>query len=118
MSFWNYVWAMVVICGVIFAAYYVTRAVAKTGGTLRKNANLKMVGSLPLARDKSVALVEIGEYIFVLGVSAQRVERLDKLPKSELSLAAENPVPMTQFAESFKEELNERWKKLRKKPDE
>jgi len=117
MSVWNYIWAMIVICGVIFAAYYVTRAVAKTGGTLRNNANLKMIGSLPLARDKSVALVEVGDYVFVLGVSAHRVERLDKLPKNELNLTAEDPVPMMEFTDSFKKELDKQWKKLRNKLD-
>lgn len=115
MGFWNYAWAVIVICCVIFVAYYVTRVVAKTGGTLRKNSNIRMAGSLPLGRDKSVALVEIGEYVYVLGVSAQRVEQLDRLPKSELSLVSDERVPGAEFSESFRKILNEQLHKLHRK---
>lgn len=105
MGFLNYAWAVIVVCAVVFAAYYVTRAMAKAGGSLRKGANIKIAGSMPLGRDKSVALVEIGEYVYVLGVSAQRVERLDRLPKGELNLGSEERLPGSDLAESFRKVL-------------
>lgn len=114
MGFWNYAWAVIVICAVLFAAYYVTRAVARAGGGgggLRRGKAVRLLGSLPLARDKSVALVEIGEYVYVLGVGAQRVERLDRLPKNGLSPAAEEQSG-TEFAESFRKILGGQMNKL------
>jgi len=110
MGFWDYVQTIAAIAAVIFAAFYVTKLIAKTGGgTFRRSANIKLIASLPLARDKSVALVEIGAYAYVLGVSAQHVEKLDKLALSELDLK-EEAMPM-EFTASFKKELSARLKK-------
>lgn len=115
-SFWDYLQAIVIIAAVIFAAYYVTKLVAKTGnGTFRKNNVIKLIGSQPLGKDKSVAIVEIGEYNYILGVSAQRVEMLDKLNKSELNLKKDEPVQTPpSFGVSFREELNKRFNRPNK----
>ncbi len=116
LEFWDYVEAIVIIGAVILAAYYVTKLVAKTGGGgFRKNTAIKLVGSQSLGKDKSVAIVEIGEFTYILGVSAQRVEMLDIRPKSELNLnkddGAETPPG---FGVSFREELNRRLNKPNK----
>lgn len=114
MSFWDYFQAIAVICIVIYGAYYVTKLFAKTSGnTMRKNTNIKLIGSLPLAKDKSVKIVSIGDHAYVLGVSAHHVERLDKLPLSEFDLMNEETATM-KFGESFKEVLSARFKPLRK----
>ena len=110
MNAWDYIQAIVIIAAVIFAAYYVTKLVAKTsGGAFRKSSGIKLVGSQSLGKDKSVAIVEVGEFTYILGVSAQRVEMLDKLTKAESGLKKEEPfISPPSFGESFKEELNKR----------
>ncbi|NLT14805.1 MAG: flagellar biosynthetic protein FliO [Clostridiales bacterium] len=110
LNFWDYVQAIVIIGAVILAAYYVTRLVAKTGGGgFRRSTGIKLIASQPLGRDKSVTIVEIGEFDYILGVSAQRVDLLDKLPKSEFSLKKEEPGQAAPgFGASFREELNKR----------
>jgi flagellar biosynthetic protein FliO len=114
MGFWDYAKAVAVICAVVGAAYYLTRFLAKAGSPLRKATGVKLVGSLPLAKDRSVALVEIGAQVYVLGVSAQHVERLDKFPRSELFPAGEETQPPPpDFTASFRNELDRRLKKLR-----
>ena len=116
-TFWEYFQAIVIIAAVLFAAYYVTRLVAKTGGGgLRRSSGIKLHGAQSLGRDRSVAVVEIGESIYILGVSAQRVELLDKLPKAEDTLKKEEPPsPSMTFGESFKEELNKRFRRTDRK---
>lgn len=113
MEPWEYIQAIVIIGAVILAAYYVTKLVAKTGGGgFRKNTGIKLLGSLTLGKDKSVAIVEIGENAYVLGVSAQHVELLDKLDKAAIDLKKDDPVPVQMsFSTSFKEELNKRFNK-------
>lgn len=115
-TFWEYFQAIVIIAAVILAAYYVTKLVAKSGsGGFRKSTGIKLVGSQPLGKDKSVAIVEIGENAYILGVSAQRVELLDKLSRDELGLKKEEPVqPPPSFGVSFREELNKRFNKPNK----
>jgi flagellar biosynthetic protein FliO len=117
LNAWDYIQAIVIIAAVLFAAYYVTRLVAKTGGGgFRKSTGIRLVGSQSLGRDKSVSVVEIGEFTYILGVSAQRVEMIDKLPKSEFSVKKEEPAAaqLTTFGESFRDELNKRFGRSRK----
>jgi flagellar biosynthetic protein FliO len=116
LSFWDYVQAIIIIGAIILAAYYVTKIVAKTsGGGFRKTTGIKLIASQPLGRDKSVAVVEVGEFSYILGVSAQRVELLDKLPKSELSLKKEEPAKTPpSIGVSFREELNKRFNRPNK----
>lgn len=115
MNFWDYFQAIVIIAAVLFAAYYVTKLVAKTGGGFRKSSGIKLIGSQTLGKDKSVSIVEIGEYIYILGVGTQRVEMLDKFLSSEFCLKKEEPAAvMPTFGESFREELNKRFNRSRK----
>lgn len=112
-TFWDYVQAIVIIAAVIFAAYYVTKLVAKTGvGAYKKAAGIKQLSALGLGRDKSVTIVEIGAFVYILGVSAQHVELIDKLTKEEFALQTkkeEQSAPMPGFSASFREELNKRF---------
>jgi flagellar biosynthetic protein FliO len=132
MNFWDYFQAIVIICAVILGAYYVTKLVAKTGGgAFRRGSSIRQVASLSLGRDKSVTIVEIGDMAYILGVSQQRVDLLDKLSMAELNKTGIktdsgtagliSPVPggteqgdtaqgrtLPSFGESFKEELKKR----------
>ena len=61
MGFWEYFKAIVAIVAIIIAALYLTRFIAKSsGGRICSNTGIRLVGTLPLARDKSVTVVEIG----------------------------------------------------------
>lgn len=114
MGVWDYIQIIAVIGVVIYAAYFITKLVAGTSSTIRNSANVKQIGMLQLGRDKSVVLVEIGEYVYILGVGAQHIALLDKLARSELNLVREDGPPAAGFAETFQKELNERLKKLRR----
>lgn len=109
MNFWDYIQAIVIIGAVILASYYVTRLVAKTGGgAYRRGTGIRQVASLPLGKDKSVVIVEIGETAYILGMTQQHVELLDKRPKDELDLKKEEQELPPSFMSSFKDELNKR----------
>jgi flagellar biogenesis protein FliO len=54
-----------------------------------------------------VALVEIGGFAYVLGVSAQRVEKLDRLELDQIELRPEGP-SRAEFSSDFKRQINER----------
>lgn len=116
MGILDVIQAIIILGAVIAAAYYVTKLVAKTrGGVYQRCSDLRLIGSLPLAKDKAVALVAIGEHVYVLGVGSQRVEQLDKLELSELNLSEPVREPLQQdFTAIFQKELNARLKKLRK----
>jgi Flagellar biogenesis protein len=105
MNFFDYFKAIAEILIIILAAFYVTRLVAKTGaGRVRRGSAIKLVDMLPLSKDKSVAVVEIGEYDYILGVGGQHVERLDKIPSAELNIKEEETTPGN-FSINFREVL-------------
>lgn len=111
MTFWDYFQAIAIICLVIFATFYVSRIVAKNArGAAWKGSGLKLVGTIPLGKDKAVAVVEIGNYAYILGVGGQRVERLDKIELSELGFTREPSAP-AEFPADFKTALMHRLKK-------
>ena len=111
MGPWDYIKAVAVMVAVIFAAYYVTRLAAKTGGAVHNNKQIRQLASLQLARDKSVSIVGIGAHAYVLGVGPQRVELLDKLDLNQLDLTAEQQTEKSRFAESFQNQLCRRLRK-------
>ena len=110
MGFWDYFKAIAVILAILFAAYFLTRLLAQYSTGFRKSSAIKLIGSLPLSKDKSVALIEVGDYAYILGVGGQRVERLDKIPAAELNIRNEEAAPKD-FSENFKTELMSRLKK-------
>ena len=116
MTFWDYFQSIAIICIVIFAAYYFSRIIAKSGrNTAWKCSNLKLIGTLALGKDKEVAIVEIGKYAYILGVGGQRVERLDKVELAELGFSEDTAEPVTEkFSANFKNELYCRLKKIHK----
>lgn len=114
MSIWDYIQAIIILGAVIAAAYYVTKLVARTRGIYQQCPDMKLIGSLPLAKDKSVALVAVGEFVYVLGVGPQRVEQLDKLPRGDLHLTETEPMERPDFVSAFQKELRTRLNKWRK----
>jgi flagellar biosynthetic protein FliO len=113
VGFWDYLQAIIVIAAVIAAAFYLTRLVARTGGAFTKGTGIRLIGSQPLGKDKSVTVVEIAGTAYILGCGGQRVELLDKIPASELKLDATSPEPSGgSFTASFREELAKRLRKF------
>jgi flagellar biogenesis protein FliO len=43
---------------------------------------MKLISQIRLGKDSSIAMVEIDDYIYVLGVGSQRVELIEKLSVS------------------------------------
>lgn len=119
MGAWDYIKAVLVIALVVAASWYVTRLAARTGaGGLRGGKNMKLLETLPLGRDKSVALVQVGSRVYLLGVGPRQVERLGRIPPDELELPEKREPAMPDFTASFKEELNKRLSSLRGRQDD
>ncbi len=111
MGFWDYTRAILAIVVVIFAAYYVTRKFGQMGGgTPMRRAPIKIVGTTPLGRDRSLVLVTVGSKTYLLGVTAQHIERIDEYPAEELPI---EPVPETPTS-GFQAELLTRLQEWRK----
>lgn len=105
---WDYLKAVVLIVLIIGAAYYVTKLVAKKGsGLTAKGTEIKLLGSRSFGRDKHLVITEIGEKVYVLGMTAQNITLIDTIAAEEFSTQqAEPEMPQTSgFAKEFLERL-------------
>ena len=105
---WDYLKAVVLIVLIIGAAYYVTKLIAKKGsGLTAKGTDIKLLGSRSFGRDKHIVITEIGEKVYVLGMTAQNITLLDTLPADEFTVEqGEQVQPQTSgFAKEFFERL-------------
>ncbi len=70
---------------VLLAAYYTSRFLARSMRGGRKGANLQLLDQLYLGKDKFVALLQLGDKGYLVGISGQTVTALDKLDPAELA---------------------------------
>lgn len=68
---------------VIVAAYYTTRVVSMKAQRINKGKCLHIIDRIILGRDKQILLLEAGDMVFLLGISAQNMTSLGSLPKAQ-----------------------------------
>ncbi len=115
----EYVKATVLIIVIIVGAYYVTKFVATRGfvGVGRSNPDIKLRSSLPLGKDKQLVIAEIGEQAYILGVTSQHVELVDKLDRAVLDeQLRRDPEEDKQVGINFRQEFLERLRGTYKGP--
>ncbi len=100
---------------VVFGAFYVTKFIARNGSPNRKNDKIRLIAMQRLGKESSVAMVEIEQSVYILGVGSQHVELIDKLPITETThLSIEEPAAnRLDFAAILKRELGDRFRKLK-----
>jgi Flagellar biogenesis protein len=120
MGFWDLIKSIIIMTAVIFAAFYATKFIAKTGSPGGRypggrNERIQLLSIKRLGKDSSVVMLEIEQAVYILGVGNQRVELIDKLPLSginQLNVTEENQ-NRPDFAAILKKELGDRFKRLK-----
>jgi len=106
---WEYLKTVFLIVVIIAAAYYVTKFVAtKAAGSRGRASDFRIRSSASLGRDRQIVMVEVGEHAYILGVTAQHVELIDKVDKAELDAGRpeeESKPPVSNFKKEFLERL-------------
>lgn len=80
-------WPLAAVCIILILAYLVTRyAVGRLGRGIRpRRGSLTVLEQIPLGREQKLLLVEIGENVYLLGVTPGSITRLEKLPKEAIA---------------------------------
>lgn len=113
---WDYIKAVLLIVVIIAAAYYVTRHIAVKGTGNTKNSNIRLLGSRAIGRDRHIVLTEIGDKVYILGVTGQNINVIDTLPSEEFraqepeQTPAAPPLRETGFAKEFLERFKGTYK--------
>lgn len=105
---WEYLKATFLIVLIIAAAYYVTKFVASRAvGPGGRSGDIRISSSVTLGKDRQLVIAEIGGKAYILGITPQHVELIDKLERSELDDAREKE-PSAPPTMDFKKEFLER----------
>lgn len=112
---WEYIKAVIMIVLILAAAYYVTKYVAgKAGGIRSASSGVKIRGSAPLGRERQIVLAEVGDFVYILGVTAQHIELLDKIEKDKLEELSPEYAAAKPILSGFQKEFLERLKGTRR----
>ena len=82
INMFRYVLGLVVVLGLLVLLWYVLRRVGGHG-PIGPHAGMKRLASFPLNNRQSLVLVRMLDTIYVLGVSTERVELVDKITDPE-----------------------------------
>lgn len=105
---WDYLKATFMIVLIIGAAYYVTKVVATKSTIPRDNMYIRVRSSVSLGRDRRLVIAEVGEKVYILGVTPQHIELVDQMKKDEFTLTepeAQGVPAQTDFRREFLERL-------------
>ncbi len=75
---------LVMVVLVLFFTYYATRYIGKVGGIKRQSRYIEIVDRVPLAQDKSIAIIQVGEKKFLVGIASQQISLLQELDELDL----------------------------------
>ncbi len=91
--------AVVVFVLILFATYYVSKWIAKSGALQSHARNIKVIEISKVAPDKYIQIVKIGDKYYSIGVTKENITFLTELQEEQLDL---NPPEEMVVNEPFK----------------
>jgi len=89
----------------LFLTYYATRALSKGVKKINSGKNIKIIEQISLSQNSSIAIVEICNKKYLIGVSEKNIEIMRELEEDEINLEMENT---TSFSEVLKEVIKKK----------
>jgi flagellar protein FliO/FliZ len=103
---------IVVFVIVLFATYYVTRWIAKSGALQSQSRNIKVIETFKIAPNKYIQIIQLGSKYYSIGVTKDNITFLADLDEEQLDFS--NAASSTPQQIPFKELLNKFAKKNKK----
>ncbi|GEM_PF-3408499 len=80
INLFRYIFGLLVVCGLLAVLWWVVRKYTGQGATLRRShGNAHILETFSLNTRQSLYLVRLLDAVYVLGVSTERIELLDKI---------------------------------------
>lgn len=80
----NVILLVLLLVGILFAAYYTTRLVSGKASRLLRSNKMHIVDRLAISRDKMLLIVRVGQELYLLGVSNNQINHLAQLSPEAL----------------------------------
>lgn len=92
---------LVVFVLVLFATYYVTKWIGKSGVVSMQSRNIKVIETFKIAPNKYIQIVRLGSKYYSIGVTKDNISFLTPLDTEQLDL--ENPDKSIDLTTSFQD---------------
>lgn len=102
---WEYIKAALMLAVILAASWYLVR---RRGRGAAKSADIRVLGARSLGRERQLVVAEVAGRVYILGVTAQHVERIDSMTGDEYRAACPAPAAEPAAARPFAQELAER----------
>ena len=100
---------LLIFVGVLALTYFVTRWISGYQRARGEGANIQLVESLPLAANKYVQIIRIGQKYYALAITKDNVTLIAELGKDDINIATESVSTMSSFRDilSHAKKINE-----------
>ncbi len=95
---------LLIVVAVLFAAWWVTRKIAGSAQFGSRSRYMKIIDRMPIAQDRFLVLVQLGERVYLVGVASSEITLLADIEGEPVPLQDSDqavPVP-TDFRELMK----------------
>lgn len=88
-SVFSLLFGLILFVGILYLAYISTKFIGKRYSLNgRAGRNLKILETLSVGRDMSIAIAKVGERIFLIGITEDSINMLSELKEDDLALDA------------------------------
>jgi flagellar biogenesis protein FliO len=102
---WQYFIYVVVVVGILFLAYYISKLVANNGTMAGKGKNITVIERIAVSKDCSVVLLKAAGKLLVVGVTPHSMQTLAELNEQEAEEITAQPRAES-FSEVFKRSVD------------
>jgi flagellar biosynthetic protein FliO len=87
---------LVIICVMLLGFYWLLKKFAGKTNRFSNGRYARIIDRIVLTQDKQIQLVEIGDFVIIIGISASSISLLSKIKKDQLKLL-EQDTPAASF---------------------
>jgi flagellar protein FliO/FliZ len=95
---------IVVFVIVLFATYYVTKWIAKSGAIQSHSRNIKVIETFKVAPNKYIQIIQLGSKYYSIGITKDNITFLTALEEEQLDFSqasAPQQIPFTDILNKF-----------------
>lgn len=104
---------LVIVVLILYLTYICTRYIGRGAGMRTRSRNMKVLDQIALGRDRSAAIMQIGDRFFLVGITASQISLLAELDGEEI-VQLQGPEEAERLAPDFGE-IFEKLKNRKKK---
>jgi len=86
---WRFITFIFIFVFIIVIAYITTKFIGKKSMLFTTGKNLKIVDRISLGLDKSLYIIRLEDYFYLIAVAKQNIEFIDKLSKDEIDISSD-----------------------------